>query len=470
MHGADGVAFDGTAPVLVIGAGACGLTAALAARQAGAEVAVIERDPLPRGNTALSAGLIPAAGTRFQRAGGIDDDPAAFAADILAKTKGRADPAMVATVTQEAAPTIEWLADAARIDFRVLDDFRYPGHSALRMHAAPEGTGEGLLDRLARAAEHADVTLMTDAVVTALFAEDDGRIAGVQVTRPDGSADRVGCGALILACNGFGGNPAMVRAHCPEMADALYFGHPGNRGDAVLWGTALGAATRDMTGYQGHASVAHPHGILITWAVITEGGIQVNAGGRRFADESRGYSEQAVDVLAQPDRVAWVVFDERIAAVARQFEDFRNAEAAGAVKWADTVPALAAAAGLPPAALAGTLDQAAACAGGGQACPFGRRFDPRSVLMAPYAAVKVTGALFHTQGGLAVDGDARVLRPDGSPLPNLYAGGGAACGLSGPAPDGYLSGNGLLTATVLGRLAGRHAARRVGGREAGHAA
>ena len=78
--------------------------------------------------------------------------------------------------------------------------------------------------------------------------------------------------------------------------------------------------------------------------------------------------------------------------------------------------------------------------------------------------VRVTGALFHTQGGLVVDSGARVLREDGSPLPNLFAGGGAARGLSGPSRWGYLSGNGLLTATVLGRLAGQSAAALVQGK------
>ncbi|MFY7962968.1 MAG: hypothetical protein ACOVVK_23040, partial [Elsteraceae bacterium] len=53
---------------------------------------------------------------------------------------------------------------------------------------------------------------------------------------------------------------------------------------------------------------------------------------------------------------------------------------------------------------------------------------------------------------------ARALRADGSPLPNLFAGGGAACGVSGPAVDGYLSGNGLLTAVALGKIAGAAAA------------
>jgi fumarate reductase flavoprotein subunit len=70
-------------------------------------------------------------------------------------------------------------------------------------------------------------------------------------------------------------------------------------------------------------------------------------------------------------------------------------------------------------------------------------------------AVKVTGALFHTQGGLAIDATARVKRKDGTTFPNLFAAGGAAAGISGETAAGYLSGNGLLTATVLGRLAGQ---------------
>jgi fumarate reductase flavoprotein subunit len=90
--------------------------------------------------------------------------------------------------------------------------------------------------------------------------------------------------------------------------------------------------------------------------------------------------------------------------------------------------------------------------------PLHRSFHSKPLMSAPWYGVKVTGALFHTQGGLAVDTDARVLRYDGSPLPNLLAAGGAACGLSGSKVSGYLSGNGLLSAVVLGRIAGQTAA------------
>ncbi|HXW30715.1 MAG TPA: FAD-binding protein, partial [Xanthobacteraceae bacterium] len=189
-----------------------------------------------------------------------------------------------------------------------------------------------------------------------------------------------------------------------------------------------------------------------------EGGVQVNVKGRRFSDESLGYSEQAAVVLAQPDRCAFTVFDERIASIARQFEDFRRAEQVGAVLTADTPAELAARARLPAAALADTLLEVAVLKQTGGIDVFGRSFAGVAQLNPPYRAVRVTGALFHTQGGLVIDEQARVLRQNGTVIPNLYAAGGAACGVSGASAAGYLSGNGLLAAIALGRVAGRAAA------------
>jgi fumarate reductase flavoprotein subunit len=262
----------------------------------------------------------------------------------------------------------------------------------------------------------------------------------------------------VLACSGFGGNAAMVRQHIPEIADALYFGHAGNQGDAVAWGTALGAAVRDMTAYQGHGSVATPHGVLITWALMMEGGFQVNSHGRRFSNEHLGYSEQCVPVIAQPGRVAWNVYDERLHRLGMEFEDYRGAHGLGAIRSAGTIAGLASACALPIEALAATFAEVSQYAAGTARDPFGRDFTGKPALAPPYYAVKVTGALFHTQGGLVVDEQARVLDAAGASRPNLFAGGGAACGVSGARVWGYLSGNGLLAAVTLGRLAGISAA------------
>ena len=450
---------DASVDVLIIGAGAAGLIAAMRAKEDGASVLVLERDAVPRGSTALSAGLIPAAETRFQREAGIADTTQAFAADIMAKAHGEADLQTVATVTEVVSPALEWLGDTHGLPFAVIGNFTYPGHSACRMHGLPSRSGAELMDRLRSAAEAAGIDIVADAHATTLFHDGGGHIQGVRISRPDGTTDRIGCKALVLASNGYGGNPALVATEIPQMAGALYFGHPGNQGEAVLWGRALGAATRHLAGHQGHGSVAHPHGILITWATITEGGFQVNCDGLRFADESRGYSESAAAVLAQPDSFAWTVFDARIADIARQFEDFRQAEKAGAILVADSVDELAARMKLPISAFSQTMrgvDEAKAV---GLIDAFGRDWAGARPLAAPFCAVKVTGALFHTQGGLVVDNDARVMRADGTRFPNLFAAGGAACGVSGTQASGYLSGNGLLTAVAYGYLAGAAAAR-----------
>ncbi|WP_282604403.1 FAD-dependent oxidoreductase [Pelagibius sp. Alg239-R121] len=452
------VDFPITVSVAIVGAGACGLTAALAAGDAGAGVLIVERDPMPAGSTALSSGLIPAAGTRFQSALRIDDTAALMADDIQAKARGDADPDIVDCVAREAGPSLEWLADRHGLEWVVLDDFLYPGHSRHRMHAVPEKTGSALIGRLLGAAQAAGIDILSNAQVVALYADEtNGQIAGLRIERPKGETEDIGCEAVILACNGYGGDPEMVRAHIPEMAEADYFGHTGNQGDAVKWGMALGAAAQHLSACQGHGSVATPHGILITWALMMEGGIQVNLEGNRFSNEHQGYSEQAVDVLKQPSGTVWNIFDARLHELGLSFDDYRNAEKQGAVRSAQSLQELSRITGLPLEALKASVRETA----DEKTDRFGRDFSKTSALASPYYAVKVTGALFHTQGGLCIDRNARVLRENTTPMPNLFAGGGAACGVSGPRIDGYLSGNGLLTAVTLGRIAGQKAAELV---------
>ena len=445
------------APIVIVGGGACGLIAALSALDAGRDVLVIERDRAPSGSTALSSGFIPAAGTAAQAAQSIADSPALFVADIMRKNHGTGDITEAQRVAAAVAPALDWLAAAHGVPFHVLDGFLYPGHGRHRMHAVPERTGAALMARLLAAAEAASAPILTEARVDALFAGPDGAVRGVRVERPDGRTEDIEAGALILACNGYGGAPALLRQHIPEIASAIYFGHAGNQGDALRWGAALGAEARDLGAYQGHGNVAHPHGVLITWALLMEGGVQVNQAGARFWNEHEGYSEASVRVLGQPGGIAWTVYDARLHQLGMGFEDYRTAEAAGAIRIAPDIATLAALTGMPEATLAATLREAAALSATGAADRFGRVF-ATPALAPPYAAVRVTGTLFHTQGGLVVDHDARVLRPDGAALPNLFAGGGAARGVSGSGVEGYLSGNGLLTAVAYGRLAGMAAA------------
>ena len=437
--------------LIVAGAGAAGLSVAIAAADRDSNVVLLEAKETFRAgsNTSMSTSMIPAGGSRWQAAAGIDDDSAdRLYDDTMVKTKGTADPTVTRALVDVAVELVEWLADICRVPLE-LADVLFPGHTRLRHHCVPDRAGRTLHRHLLEAAAAREITLITPMRVTEVTEIDGG--LRVRAERPDGSHDDITTAAVVLATNGFGANEDMVRRHIPEIAPGLYFGGDGSTGDALDIGDRLGADVGYLDSYQGHASVATPHGVLLTWTTVMNGAVVVNSEGKRFGDESTGYSEYAVPVLAQPGGVAWVVYDTTIHEQALPFADYQDLLGMEGVHWVETAAEVAGFIGAPPAALGATLDHAAACARGETDDPHGRSRWPH-VLEPPYAVVKVTGALFHTQGGLVVDGQARVLR-GGAPIPGLYAAGGAAAGISGHGAAGYMSGNGLLSALGLGYLA-----------------
>ena len=435
-----------TMPVVIVGGGSCGLTAAIALRMAGVDCVILERDVRATGSTALSSGFIPAAQTRIQQSLGIEDSHEWLIEDVINKAHGQAPRPLVTAYVHAAAQAIDALQDKG-LPFEIVYGFLYPGHRVRRMHSMPERTGETFMTRLEQLATQMGADLLTEALVRELWIDDQQRIIGVGYQRPDGSMEHLGCSFLLLACNGFGGNPRLVKELLPDMAQATFAGHQGNDGSAIEWARQLGLKMADLDAYQGHGSWVTPQGALMTWAFIMEGGVQINARGQRFSDETGGYSEAAVHVLAQPGGVAWNVFDEPLLQLLLGFPDFRDAHAAGALRTASDIKSLASIIGCDEQTLKATLDEVRP----GHTDAWGRTF--KRSLHAPYRAVKVTGALFHTQGGLDVDTRCRALRADGQAMVNLYAAGGAARGVSGRGADGYLAGNGLLSAVGGGWLA-----------------
>ena len=361
----------------------------------------------------------------------------------------------------ESSKTIEWLIDKYQIPLSLVDSFLYPGHTVMRMHGTPNRTGSELMGALCRAAERAGIDVLTNALVTDLYSDSNNKILGVKVLRTDGQTEEIGCDALILACCGFAGNPEMVEEYMPEIKEAEFFGHPGNKGDAIKGGKSLGADLADIGSYQGHGGLAAGRGVPILWPMIMEGGFQININGERFSDESLGYSEQAVKVVSQPKKIAWNIFDERLHELMKEFEDYNNAIEANAIIRTENTAELSALTGINKESMDKTIKEVEEMVEGKRKDSFGRDFTIKPKLESPYYTVKVTGALFHTQGGLVVNEHAQVMDKNKDPLPNLFAGGGSARGISGPSDWGYIAGNGLLTATTFGRLAGVSAANLV---------
>jgi len=211
-----------------------------------------------------------------------------------------------------------------------------------------------------------------------------------------------------------------------------------------------------MGAYQG-VGTHSAFGFGLPHTVMMEGGFKVNSQGVRFENELDNLSTQAVDLMSQPGGVAWIIYDQRIhEKAASLFNEYRqNANMIATACQGDTIGELAAKAKIDLVGLQATFANVASKESG----VFGREFSSDLNLKPPYFAVKVTGAIYHTQGGLCIDDTARVKKSTGGVFPNLFAGGGAARSVSGPAEWGYLPAMGLATAVVFGRIAGAEAAK-----------
>lgn len=434
--------------LLVVGAGACGLAGAIAAHDAGGTVAILEGRDRPGGNSALSTGSIPGAGSRYQREAGIEDSPERMVEDLIRVAGYHDADDLTQMIAAECGPLCGWLIDDLGARMELITAYRHIGHSVERLHAPRSRRGQDLVDDLLRFVADRDIPIAVGNKAERLLVE-DGRVVGAIV-----AGEPIRARKVLLATNGFAADPALVAAHCPEIAAAEYFGAPGSTGDAVRWGQELGAALGNMGAYQGYAAVAYPQGQLLSWTTLEKGGVLVSKNGRRFGNEDLGYSGFASHVMAQGE-FAWAIYDQRIHGVAMAEEEYAEMSAMGAVTWADSPADLARKVGLDPVGLDETIAAYNAAASGSRPDAFGRKAFAMAPLQAPFAAVKVKPGLFHTQGGLLVDDKARVRKASGGVVPNLFAGGGAAAGISGrDGALGYASGNGLITALVLGRRAG----------------
>ncbi|TDD89161.1 FAD-dependent oxidoreductase [Saccharopolyspora karakumensis] len=431
--------------VAIVGGGACGLMTALrAAADPDLVIAVLEKSSREGCNAAISSGSLAAAGTRFQAAAGIVDSPQRHANDILAASGDEELRPVVEALCKVAPEFVEWIADTGYpIELGV--DMPRAGMSVPRLHA---DTGRlcgarlvrhlrALLDRSPNAA------LVDEAKVVDLLV-DNGSVVGV-VVEQNGSRQEFLAAAVVLATDGFAADPTLRAEHLGDLGNPFYAGVATSTGDALRWTAPLGAQLRNMGAALRSGLVVIDHGTRVSPALQFNGAVLVNASGERFVDEeSIGYSALAGILRRQPGERAAMVFDATAMAATRESEMMRDCLAAGAIRDLTTLAELA--------DVMGTSENRASAA---IAPRPGRR-----VLRPPYHLAWVTHGVLTTQGGLVVDAQGRVLDHAGAPIPGLYAGGGAACGLAGPHSDGYSSGSGLLSAFGMGWIVGNRLAKR----------
>lgn len=425
--------------VVVGGAGACGVMAALrASEDPDIVVAVLEKSMTEGCNAGVSSGSLAAGGTRFQQAAGIDDSAERHADDILAASGDERYREVVEALCGVAADYVHWVADDLGYPMDIGTDMARKGMSVPRLHADPARAGGGpLMGHLRRIlADRPNVAVLDEAPVTGLRVE-DGTVVGVRAQQ-GGSELVVSAGLTVLATDGFAGNRALMQEFCAELGDPFHGGVSTATGDALGWLRPLGAELRNMGACLRHGQVTL-HGTRVNPALPWLGAVLVNRDGQRFVDEqANGYSGLAGVVQQQPGERAVMVWDDEAQQTAQHSEMMRESESAGALRTAPDLASLAAAVRIDPAVLEASL----------QPLP-GRR-----ELVTPFHYAWLTHGVLTTQGGVAIDPQGRVLRTDGTSIAGLRAGGGVAVGLAGAQSGGYSSGNGLLSAFGMGWIIG----------------
>ena len=446
--------------VLVIGAGACGVAAAIAAHDRDMSVALVEKLDRPGGNSALSTGSVPAAGSRFQREAGIDDDADRFFRDLMSIAPETDDVALVKRLTEVSAETVEWLVDHVGAKLSLVTAYKHIGHSVPRLHAPVSRKGQDLVDDLLRAAETRGIPLAVGNSVSALLTE-DGRVVGAR-THANGTDAVIRAAKTILAVNGFGGNAELVRRFCPEIAGAQYFGAPGSTGEAITWGEALGADFANMEAYQGYAAVAYPHGSLLSWTTIEKGGVLIGSGRQAFRQRGDRLFRLRKD-RPEAGRAGLCGFRP---------EDLRYCRGRGGIRRAVQPRRFQASdvGGRVGRRVAGARGKPCRGAEGLQRC--GAGFWPPTVLGGVTSASRRCSRASSDAGSYPASFTRRedcgsipmracCARTDRrSPICSPAA--GPRAGISGRSGAlGYASGNGLLTAIALGRIAGLAAAAEI---------
>ena len=441
---------NGDRDIIVIGAGGCGLMAALVAAKKGAQVLLLEKTDKPGGGTAFSSKGIRAAESRRQRELKIADSAALYAEDILRRNNGESDAVLTHRLAENSGRVADFLADEAGVEFHI-GEFAF-GHSAQRSHSWKED--ETITDFLFAAVEREkNIEVRFSTPVRALERDADGAVSGVKTDDGIFSARKI-----ILASGGFGASAELLSRYIPKAVGIPFPGHHGSTGDGIKMGLEIGAAVENMGAFQPYPAYLGPGKRAVPPEVALSGGIMVDGGGKRFVDETRYPGGLGIRMLDLPGKQAYEIFDERIFQLHRDAPGLRSLGRlldAGLLLRAETAEKLAEKLGIDADGLTQTIRECNALATSDKKDAFGRVL-PQS-LEAPYYGIRVTVALYHTQGGLKVNADGQVMRADGSIIANLYAGGGAAVGVSGKGLEGYLPGNGLLASLGLGMIAAEHA-------------
>lgn len=436
--------------VIVIGSGGAGMSAAISAKDAGANVVIFEKMPVIGGNTNKSSGGMNASETKFQKEQGIDDTNDLFYEETLKGGKGTNDPELLRYMVDNSSEAIDWL-DSIGI---TLSDVSFSGgFSKARIHRPADGSAVGgyLVNGLYENLMERKVPIFVNSNVTEIT-EKDGAATGVKVT-VDGKEKTISAKAVVIAAGGFGSNMETITKYKSELKDYVTTNHEGATGDGITMAQKLGAATVQMEQIQIHPTVYQEESFLVSESIRGEGAILVNAEGKRFYNEMETRDNVSAAINELPEQYAYVVFDQGLRDHSKSIDTY---EEKGMVVKADTVEGLAKELGVSEKNLKATVEAWNKYVKDKNDTEFGRKTGmDRDMSKAPYYAIKVAPGIHHTMGGLKINTNTEVLKEDGSSITGLYAAGEVTGGVHG---SNRIGGNAVADIIIFGRQAGNKAA------------
>jgi flavocytochrome c len=453
--------------VVVVGAGGAGLMAAIEAKDAKANVIVLDKAPTVRiSATNICGGGFAAAGTRVQKEKGIKDTPDLFYSDLMAYGQNQNIPEMVRLVADQSGETFD-LVSSWGLESTVVD---YGGHSVKRFHRNKSGTGKDYLDVLSKVAEQKRVPISFNTRVVALFVDPvSGRVVGVQTEK---KAKIKVKRAVVLATSGYAGDPKLIDEYVWRLKGAMTGGSPMSTGDGLKMGLKTGATISNLDGagyYPAGFADVDRRGIFFRWYNFTSmGSVIVNKKGKRFANEDTSSTYLTDEQAKQPDKVMFTIADQTVwdkalslqapCTIGWTNEMFKKeAEIGKVIKKANDIEALGASAGIDVSGLKDTIEKYNSYVESSTDPDFGRKKQNliSKIEKPPFYSIASKPIIMLCTGGLRVNTKTQVLDPYNVPIPGLYAGGEVACGAQGAY---YLGGCNIAWAFVSGRIAGKNAA------------
>lgn len=437
--------------IVVVGSGGAGLAAAVSARDAGAGVILLEKEPVPGGNTKLAAGGMNAAETRSQEKLGITDSKQTMVDDTMTGGHDVNDLELVKVLANNSSDSIDWLTS---LGADMSDVGRMGGASANRSHRPAGGAGVGahVAQVLWDSAVQRGVDIRFNSRVVKILKDSSGTVTGVLVHGAFTGYYVIKADAVILATGGFSRNNKLVAELDPKLAGFKNTNQPGATGDGLEVAQLAGAATRDLEYIQAHPTYSPVGGVLVTEAIRGNGAILVNREGERFVNEITTRDKAAAAILAQTGGSVYLVFDDAVRKSLSKIESFIHLHI---VNEGGSIEILANEIDLPAANLASTIEAYNGFVKDGKDTQFERPDLPRELATPPYYAIEVTPAVHHTMGGVLIDTGTRVKDKDGNTIRGLYAAGEATGGVHG---SNRLGGNSISDIITFGRVAGAEAA------------